>query len=87
MGKEGGRQNYDANFVRPCGTVLPGNMNLLLFVREGFELSEVCVIQQNGLFQRSLCIFKNSFTDPCLGKWYRFTISQQCMGLDDTYSS
>lgn len=40
-GKEGWRQNHDANFVRPCGTIAPGNMSLLLFVREGLELSEI----------------------------------------------
>lgn len=42
-GKEGWRQNHDANFVRPCGTIAPGNMSLLLFVREGLELSEICI--------------------------------------------
>lgn len=32
-------------------------------------------------------VFLKVVTDPCVGKWYNFIISQKCMGLDDTYSS
>lgn len=85
--KKDGRQNNNANFVRPCGTIASGNKSLLLFVREGLELSEICIKTQNVLFQRILCIFKSSITDPCVGKWYHFVVSQKCIGLDDPYSS
>lgn len=85
--KKDGRQNHDANFVGPCGTIASDNMSLLLFVREGLELPEICTQNQDGLFQRNLCIFESSFTDPCVRKWYSFVISWKCIGLDDTYSS
>ena len=44
----------DANFVR----IACGNMDPLLFIREGLELSEMCIKTHDGLFQRSLWTFK-----------------------------
>lgn len=70
--------------VRSYGTIACGNIGPLLFIMDGLELSEMCIKNHNGLFQRSL--FKSSFTDLYVGKWYNFIVSQKCIGLDDMYS-